>query len=163
MINSVSANSISTIDSGKRNVQTLSDEQQALVTNTLSAFEAENLSEQDAQAIVGVFEEAGITPSKALTELIHDAGFEPQAIAELAGIEPPDMQGRRPPPPELSASSEQVAQLNLSATELEELNSLLAQFSDGDHSEEARVALLDTIKATLVQAAPEHGLINTSV
>lgn len=162
MINSISANAISAIDGGKRGGQPLSDDQQALVTKTLSAFDAENLTEEDAQAIVGVFEEAGITPGKALTGMMRDAGFEPQTVAQLAGIEPSEGQQRRPPPEQL-ASSEQITQLNLSESELEDLNSLLEQLSDGGQSEEERLALLDTIKATLVQAAPENGLINTSV
>jgi len=79
--------------------QSLTDSQKETVSSILSSFDAENLSSDDASAIVEQLKEAGIEPSKSLSSVLASSGFDSKNIAELSG------QGKPPPPPRGSASS----------------------------------------------------------
>ncbi len=83
-----------------KNTQPLTDEQQQLLTETLSEFNAENLTETDAQSIIETLSEAGIQPGKELESAMAELGFDAKNIGELAGGE------RRPPPPPKQSSEE---------------------------------------------------------
>tara|TARA_X000001388_G_C2146755_1_gene90850 strand:+ start:11 stop:433 length:423 start_codon:yes stop_codon:yes gene_type:complete len=78
---------------------TLTDEQTDTVNSILSSYDADNLTESDAQEIAEQLKEAGINPGKSLSSVMNDAGFDSKNIADLAGL------GKPPPPPK-----EQTAQ-----------------------------------------------------
>lgn len=75
--------------------QTLTQEQQTLILNTLVQYDANNLSEDDAKAIMQVLIDTKIHPSRALATYMEELGFDVRAIAETAHMQP---QGNRPPP-----------------------------------------------------------------
>lgn len=73
--------------------QPLSDSQKETVSSILSSYDADNLTSDDASAIVEQFKQAGIEPSKSLNSLLSSAGFDSKNLAELSGA------GKPPPPP----------------------------------------------------------------
>jgi hypothetical protein len=97
MINAVSAGM--SMPPSPRREQSLSDEQQALISETLSQFDSDNLTEEDALSIVQAFSQAGIEPSKALEKSMSSAGFDAESVGKLASVSEP---GNRPAPPKQS-------------------------------------------------------------
>ena len=98
--------------------QSLTDEQSETVSDILEEYDSENLTEEDALAIASAFEEAGIEIGGGLRDAIEENGFDPEALAELAGFE------QRPPQPpqggqEISQMmmQEEVAQLSIEENE----------------------------------------------
>lgn len=80
----------------QRSTQPLTENQQSLISETLSQFDVDNISQEDAASIVQTFSEAGIEPGKALEQAMADSGFDAKVIGELANVEE---DGHRPPPP----------------------------------------------------------------
>ena len=74
---------------------TLSDDQHNTILETLSSYDPENLTTEEAQSIVEAFSNAGIAPGRELASAMADAGFDAHGVGELAGNKPPN----RPPPP----------------------------------------------------------------
>lgn len=74
----------------------LTEEQQTLISETLSEFDVENLTESDALSIIESFSQAGIQPGVALEKAVSDLGFDAKSIGELAKV---SEEGSRPPPP----------------------------------------------------------------
>jgi len=70
--------------------------------------------------------EAGIKPGKELKSLLEDAGFDAEELANLAGIQAGE-QGRPPPPP---PTEYQNNNNNVNQESLQQLQSILGQFSD---------------------------------
>ena len=93
MINSIGSGAAFTPQKTEYN---LSKEQQDILSETLSNFDADNLSGSDALSIVETLAEAGINPSKALETSMTDLGFDAKNIGELAND---SSLGNRPPPP----------------------------------------------------------------
>lgn len=79
-----------------RSEKSLTQEQQTLITDTLSQFDPENLTESEAISITEAFSQAGIQPGKALGSAMSELGFDAKNIGDLAGVE---KTGRKPPPP----------------------------------------------------------------
>lgn len=77
----------------------LTEEQSTLISDTLSEYDVDNLSEADAQAIVNTFSEAGLEPGKNFADAIAEAGFDAKAIGDLAGVGQNQDQAASPPPP----------------------------------------------------------------
>ncbi len=75
--------------------QPLSHDQKSLISEALSNFDPETLTEEDAQAIVSAFKDAGIRPGRELASAMEELGFDARAVGELAGVERP----KSPPPP----------------------------------------------------------------
>lgn len=75
----------------------LSTSQKALIEETLSQYDSENLSQDDAQAIVSVFDEAGIAASGALERAMSDSGFDAKEVGTLAGVGPAQGGGGKGP------------------------------------------------------------------
>lgn len=84
----------------------LSDEQASLIEETLSAYDADNLSESDAASIVEAFSEAGIAPSGAFADKLAEAGFDAREIGDLAGVGGPEAGAQPPPPPPSGSASD---------------------------------------------------------
>ena len=76
----------------------LSEDQTSLIEETLSAYDADNLTESDAASIVEAFADAGIAPSSAFADKLAEVGFDAREIGELAGAKPSES-GQPPPPP----------------------------------------------------------------
>lgn len=76
--------------------QRLNEEQQSLISETLSQYDSENMTENDALSIVESFSQAGIQPGLALEKSMSDLGFDAKNIGELAKV---SNGGNRPPPP----------------------------------------------------------------
>ncbi len=58
----------------------LSDEQKSAVSDILSQYDAETLSEEDVASIREQFREAGVRPSPELKSAIEEAGFDAEAF-----------------------------------------------------------------------------------
>jgi len=81
---------------GMRPEQALTDDQKTEAQSILSQYDAENITEEDAQSIFDQFREAGIQPGKDLDEVIEEAGFDSNELRSLgmpAFQMPPDMGG----------------------------------------------------------------------
>ncbi len=66
--------------------QSLSSTQDELISSVLENYDASNLSQSDAQAIVAAFQDAGIEPSEELVSAMEEAGFDAQEVGTLAGV-----------------------------------------------------------------------------
>jgi hypothetical protein len=119
---------------------TLSESQKALIEETLAQYDADNLSEDDAAAIVAVFEEAGISPSRALESAMLDSGFDAKEVGTLAGVGPAQGGGGKgpmgPPP--------QPSEEELSTIEAL-LESLLSSDDEEDESTITAVSSFESI------------------
>lgn len=140
MINSVGSSGMS-MPTGYRpqNLPALSNDQQTLISETLSQYDADSLSEADAQSIVTTFQEAGIQPGKGLEEAMSVAGFDARSIGEKAGPQGPRPSG---PPP-------QDGGFTVSEDTLEELYTLLDQYYAEDTSTADKTGLQSSIQELL--------------
>ena len=77
-----------------RSEQSLTSDQQSLISDTLSEFDTDNLSQEDALSIIEKFSQANIQPGAALEKALSSAGFDAKSIGELANVSG----GSRPPP-----------------------------------------------------------------
>lgn len=114
--------------SGDKNVS-LSDEQTSLIEDTLSQYDADNLSQEDATAIAETFAEAGIPPGKEFANALSASGFDAREIGELAGVGEkggPGGQGPGGPPPPQSGGTES------SSLDLSSIMSYLDELSESD-------------------------------
>lgn len=85
----------------------ISSSQDEIISSVLADYDANNLSESDAKAIVTAFQDAGIEPSEELTSALDEAGFDAQEIGTLAGVGAQAAGGETPPPPPSSSSEEE--------------------------------------------------------
>jgi len=103
MISNVSSSQISMFQqtSESSNSQSsLSSSQLETISSVLENYDADNLSQSNAQAIVSAFEDAGIQPSSELVSAMEEAGFDAQEVGSLAGAQGgPNGAGGMPPPP----------------------------------------------------------------
>lgn len=100
----------------QKNTQSLTADQQAFITETLSQFDADNLTQESATSIVEAFAEAGIQPGSALETSLAELGFDAKSIGDLANV---SGEGNRPPPPP-KQSSEEITSMVDYLTELME-------------------------------------------
>jgi len=101
MINSISSGM--SMPPMSRTEQSLTDQQQSLITETLSEFDAENINEADAISIVEAFSEAGIQPGIALEKAMSEFGFDAKTLGELANA---TGRGDMPPSPPKQSTEE---------------------------------------------------------
>ncbi|MBU3015578.1 hypothetical protein KO488_12485 [Poseidonibacter lekithochrous] len=74
---------------------TSSSSNEETISSVLAEYDADNLTQSDAQAIVAAFQDAGIEPSEELASAMEEAGFDAREVGTLAGVE----QGGTPPSP----------------------------------------------------------------
>ena len=110
--------------------QGLTDDQKNTITEILSQYDPDNVTEEDAQAIFQAFKDAGITPTRGMKEVIEAAGFDDDDL-RYKGMTDNQM----PPPPPPSQSSG----VNLSA--LQSLQEILNQYDLTNLSEEDQTSL----------------------
>jgi len=103
----------------------LSEDQKNTITEILAQYDNEELTEEDAQAIVESLKEASIRPGEELKNILAEAGYDAEELATLAGIEPGE-QGRPPPPPEYHNNGNN----SVNQESLQQLQSIMGQFSD---------------------------------
>lgn len=102
----------------------LTEDQSSTLTDVLSGYDSENLTEAEAQEIVTALSEAGIEPGAALEEAMSEAGFDAQSVGDLAGVEGPQGaegmsgvggmeggEGGMPPPPPSDSSSVEMSDM----------------------------------------------------
>lgn len=83
MIDSIS-NTSPPPSAGQTRQLSLTDEQKALIESTLSGFDSDNLTQDQAIEIVETFASAGINPGKELADTLAEAGFDAREIGDLA-------------------------------------------------------------------------------
>lgn len=150
---SINVNSSSAMGMTPRpQAQPLSDEQKSLIEETLSGFDPENLSQEDALSITETFKEAGIQPSPEMADLMAEFDFDAKAVGEQSGMQPP------PPPSENS----DIASMDITDELLQSLNGLINEYYSDSLSDEDKESTLSSIKQILQDSAPEQGLVNTS-
>ncbi|MBH0034300.1 hypothetical protein I6F43_06220 [Pseudoalteromonas sp. NZS71_1] len=94
MINSINSSSASFMPQQSSQAAKLTTEQSDFVKETLAEFDAENLTEENAQSIQAAFKEQGIEPTKELADLMSELEFDAKSIGDAGRVE-----GQRPPPP----------------------------------------------------------------
>ena len=114
----------------------LTDDQIQTITDILSQYDPDNVSDEDAKAIFQAFEDAGITPAKGMKEAIEAAGFDAEDLRSRGMSEDGTMP---PPPPEDSNSS-----INLSA--LQSLQEILNQYDLTNLSDSDQKSLLSQLE-----------------
>jgi len=143
----------------------LTDKQSQLVTDTLSKYDPNNLTEADAKEITSSFRDAGIRPSKALKEAISAEGFDAKTLAKKAGLRPrkalkeamlaggldariavkkAELQAPHP-----SGSAGMKESFNISENQLGELYKLLHQYHSDGSLDADRNSLLNSIQGVL--------------
>ena len=120
----------------QKNTQSLTTDQQAFITETLSQFDADNLTQESAISIVEAFAEAGIQPGSALEASLAELGFDAKSIGDLANV---SGEGNRPPPPP-KQSSEEITSLVDYLTEL--MEEKFASSNSNELSDEDKQSIL---------------------
>jgi hypothetical protein len=123
----------------------LTSDQTQTISDILSQYDPDNVSDDDAKAIFQAFKDAGITPAKGMKEAIEAAGFDAEDLRSKGmgdGNMPP------PPPPQSSSSSTSI---NLSA--LQSLQEILSQYDLNN--------LSDSDQSSLITQLQESGLFST--
>jgi hypothetical protein len=121
----------------------LTDEQKQTVSDILSNYDAENLSEDDVHSILDSLKDAGIQPGAGLKEAISDAGFDADEI-----LKPPSNGGHGTPPPPPPSGSEfgQVSsQSGIDLSTLQSLQDILSQFDLSNLSDEDQQNLVSQL------------------
>jgi Ca2+-binding EF-hand superfamily protein len=103
----------------------ISSTQEETISAVLAEYDADNLSQSDAQAIVAALQDAGIEASEELAAAMEEAGFDAKEVGTLAGVG--QGQGGTPPPPPGGGT--------MSSSEVEEV------FDDLDTNEDGVVSL----------------------
>ena len=115
----------------------LTDDQKSTITDILSQYDPENVSEEDAKAIFQAFKDAGITPAKGMKEVIEAAGFDADDLRSKGVSD----QGMMPPPPPQNSSANSI---NLSA--LQSLQEILSQYDLTNLSESDQTSLISQLE-----------------
>ena len=83
----------------------LTDDQKSTISDILSNYDPDTVTEEDAKEIFQAFKDAGINPAKGMKEAIEAAGFDAEQLrtwgmgdtSSTSGSS--EMQGSMPPPP----------------------------------------------------------------
>ncbi|MBA6339976.1 hypothetical protein H4J59_03030 [Colwellia sp. MB02u-10] len=153
MINSINSNM--SIPAQPRTDKNLTEDQQLLISETLSELDAESLNEEDAQSIIAAFSEAGVQPGAALEKAMSDFGFDAKTVGELANVAD---KGSMPPPPP-KQSTEEISSIVDYLTEL--LDEKLATSSESVLSDEDKQSILTQVFEKFGMDDDES-IINTS-
>ncbi len=122
----------------------LTSDQAQTISDILSQYDPDNVSEDDAKAIFQAFKDAGITPAKGMKEAIEADGFDAEDLRSKGLGD-----GNMPPPPPQNTSSS--SSINLSA--LQSLQQILSQFDLTNLSDSDQTSLLTKLQ--------ESGLVST--
>ena len=120
-----------------RSEQSLTEEQQTFITDTLAEFNADELSEEDALSIIEMFSQADIQPGAALEKAMSSAGFDAKNLGDIAAASD---SSRPPPPPPPKQSSDEISSMADYLAEL--LEETLAASQSENLSDEDKQAIL---------------------
>lgn len=124
---------------GTQQKQSLTDEQKQEVADILSNYDADNITEEDAQEIFAKFKEAGIEGA-GLKEAIEEAGFDAENLRELGMPDEEEMQG--PPPPGFGQGiSTSGSAANVDIESLKTLQDILDQYDLSNLTEDQQTEL----------------------
>lgn len=154
MISSINS-AISTLPS-QRTEQSLTEEQQSLISETLSQYDADNMTEADALNIVDAFSQAGIQPSAATEKAVSDLGFDAKSIGDLAKVSD---EGNRPPPPPKQSTEEISSMVDYLADLMEEA---LSASNSNELSDEDKQSILEQMMEKF-DIEDGDSIINTTV
>ena len=133
----------------------LSSDQKQLISDTLSEFDVNNLTSEDALSIVSTFADAGIQAGRELAETMEAAGFDARTVGEMAGVQgPPPGQG----PP--SGGQGNSSGFNLSEELIQDLYTLLDQYYAENTTDEERSTLMESVRDLL---GSEESMFSASV
>lgn len=118
--------------------QNLTDAQQNLISETLSEYDVDNLTEADALSITEAFAEAGIQPGIALEKAVADSGFDAKSLGDLANVS--EEGSRPPPPPPPQQSTEEITSMVDYLAEL--MEEKLAESSNNELTDEDKQSIL---------------------
>jgi len=108
----------------------LSDSQLETIQSTLSKYDSNSLTSEDAQEIVQVFQDAGIRPSGALASAMKNEGFDAKEVGDLAGVSNSN-NGQMPPPP---SAMQRADEENSISSQLDQLLNFNDQDSTSSNS-----------------------------
>lgn len=94
----INANVASLFQQQSVNQNALSEEQKSSITDILSKYDPDNLSDEDVESIKEELKEAGVRPSPGLKSALEEAGFDAEAFRP-AGPPPGGAGGPPPGPP----------------------------------------------------------------
>ena len=69
---------------GQFNSQPLTEDQKTQIQTILSQYDPKNVTAEDAKSIFQAFRDAGIKPARGMKEVIETAGFDADALREMA-------------------------------------------------------------------------------
>jgi hypothetical protein len=118
-----------------RTQQSLTSEQESLISETLAKYDTENLSAEDASSIVETLKEAGIEPGQALEQALSNEGVDAKELGDMAKAGGPP--GGPPPPPpggEETETTEATSIMDYLETLLEEQEDI-SDMTDTDKQE----------------------------
>lgn len=127
--------------------QPITEDQKEFVESALAEFDPDNLTEDDAQAIVEAFKDAGIQPGKELAELMAEAGFDAKEVGDLAGVRPPG-----PPPGGQGAIGGPIFTDEMLGT----LESLLEEYGSDELDDEAKDSILQSMQEKFGLESSDH-------
>ena len=110
----------------------LSEEEKTELEKILEEYNAETLTEEDAQSIFDKFREAGIKPGQGMKTAVEEAGF------DLGQFKPAGGRPQGPPPSPAGTGSSQSIDLE----SLQSLQTILNQFDLADMSAEDEESLI---------------------
>ncbi|XQW84958.1 hypothetical protein ACOYR1_17825 [Thalassotalea piscium] len=122
----------------KQSNYALTQEQQSLISETLSQFDMENLTESDALSIVDTFAQAGIQPGAELEKSMAEFGIDAKSLGDLAGVS--EDGNRPPPPPRPKQSSDEITSMVDYLTEI--LEETLSSSETGKLTDEDKESIL---------------------
>jgi len=102
--------------------ENISTSQEETISSVLAEYDADNLSQSDAKAIVAAFQDAGIEASEELVAAMEEAGFDAKEVGTLANV------GQGGTPPAGGGGGEQAQS---SSSEEEEEYDILDTNEDG--------------------------------
>lgn len=123
--------------------QPLTETQKSSVQDILSKYDSANVTREDAQSIFQSFKDAGIRPSRELRDMITAAGFDAEALRDMAR---PDKNAQG------SAASARNSKNNVDLSALKSLQELLGKFDLGNMTSDN--------SQTLVTKLQELGFLN---
>ncbi len=127
----------------------LSEQQTQLVADTLSQYDVDQLTQEDAISIVETFKEAGITPGKTLAETMGQLDFDAKQVGELAG-----MKGNEAgPPPSLQS---QPKKDSITSEMLDFLSEQLDKYGDGELSQENKESIMAAMQQEFNLQPKQH-------
>jgi len=121
----------------------LTSDQKQLISDTLSEFDVNNLSNEDALSIVSTFADAGIQPGRELAETMEAAGFDARAVGDLANVQGP------PPGQGMMGGQGNSNGFNISEELIQDLYTLLDQYYAEGTTDEQRSTLMDSVRSLL--------------